>query len=335
MDEGRSTHQILMDRIPDVLEADGFDDLARYLKENIATLKAGTVHADWTLLESGNHYLDPYTRAGLPGFRSAEELARDHTLAAESAWKQGDHWKALESLGRVLHLVQDLTVPHHARLTAFDSHVEYEMWVTDHISTIGHPGVGIYDVPGVDRAAPTDPTPWLLAAGFESYTKFDLVDGPSGVEGNDYRGAAGELVPLAVALSAGFVRTFFEALDSGPPAINWSVPDEGRVGVPVEMSCLRCFDEGVITGYFWTLGDGRVLTGPIIHPVYERSGRYEIVLTVVDVVGTQSTASGQLWIRDWVDVRASAWFDTSWFLVALAIGCVLIAWAATFRRARS
>lgn len=331
---GRSTHQVLMDRIPAVLEADGSGDLARYLRENIVTLKAGTIHADWSLVDSGNHYMDPFTGAGLPRFRSADELARDYALTAETAWREGDHWQALEYLGRVLHLVQDLTVPHHARLTALDSHAQYEMWVTDHLAAIDGPAAGIYDVPGMNAEAPTDPTPWLLAAGLASYPKFDLVDGPNGLEGNDYGAAARELVPLAVALSAGFAKGFFDALDSGLPTINWSIPAEGRVGVPVEMSCLRCMDDGVITHYVWTISDGRALTGPVIRPVFERGGLYDIVLTVVDVVGTQATASGQIWIRDLADLSASARFDTWGLLVGLVISWVLIAWVATSHRAK-
>src|SRR2546428_11858005 len=141
---GRTTHQALMDLVPEVLEADGFRDLAAFLAANAATLKAGTVRADWTLFDSREHYMDPNTGSGLGGFRSAGSLGRENALFAEAAWRDGDHWDALEHLGRVLHIIQDLTVPHHARLTPLDSHAEYEAWVTDHLKGIPPPIHGVY-----------------------------------------------------------------------------------------------------------------------------------------------------------------------------------------------
>lgn len=293
---GRSTHQTLMDRILNVLEADGHTDLARYLRENLATLKTGTVRADWTLIDSGNHYMDPFTGEGLPGFRSAGELARIHVREAETFWRGGDHWSAIEALGRILHLIQDLTVPHHARLTPRDFHAEYERWVTDHIKRLPLPEEGIYELNGSEDY-PRDPYPWLVAAGLASYPLFALVDGADKSDGDDYEAAARELVPLAVALSAGFTNTFFESLDSASPVVDWTLPEEGRVGIPVEMDCLGCVDDGVIVQYIWT-ADGQLLTGAVVRPVFSRAGLFNVSLTVVDHLGKEASVSGQIWVRD-------------------------------------
>lgn len=334
VDEGRTTHQALMEQMLEVLEADGNVDLASYLSQNVATLKAGTFRADWTLVDSGDHYIDPFTGEGFPGFRSAGELARLHAQDAETFWTEGDHWSALEALGRVLHLIQDLTVPHHARLTPFEFHLAYETWVTDHLSELPATPLGTYEVEGVVGGAETDPLPWILAAGRASYPKFDLVDGPDGVDNNDYAAAAHELVPLAVALSAGYAKTFFEALDSGPPTVEWAVPSEGRVGVPVEMSCLRCADDGAIARFVWSVGDQGTWTGAMVRPVFHRADPYQVTLEVVDIIGKTTSLSGTILIRDGLDteILLDYW---DWAPVGvLVMGWVTAAAAALWLRER-
>ncbi|MHA2136197.1 MAG: hypothetical protein ACW99J_20245, partial [Candidatus Thorarchaeota archaeon] len=61
---GETTHQFMMDRIPIILENDGYPYLADYLILNLDQMKYGSMRADETIWDSREHYMDPSTHNG-------------------------------------------------------------------------------------------------------------------------------------------------------------------------------------------------------------------------------------------------------------------------------
>ncbi len=112
-----STHQFLMDAIPGILEHDGYPELAELLRGGwLSHLKQGSIDADATILHSREHYMSPWDHTGLLEFMSAGEKAKIEFTLAEQAWRHGQREKAFLHLGWAMHMIQDLTVPHHATL---------------------------------------------------------------------------------------------------------------------------------------------------------------------------------------------------------------------------
>lgn len=74
-----------------------------------------------------NHFYNPLTREGLAGFRNAVdyEKARAYWLRALQKYIEGNKEDAYYLLGRMVHLVQDMSVPAHVQV---DPHI---MWVGD------------------------------------------------------------------------------------------------------------------------------------------------------------------------------------------------------------
>ncbi len=291
-DASRSTHQWLFDQVVELLATDGFEALASFVRDNLPTLKSGSILADRTLLDSREHYMDPFTGRGLAGFRSAGDLASDKVLAAKAEWAAREYWNALRNLGWTLHLIQDMTVPHHARLAVLDFHADYEAAVSLNLGRIAVPATGIYSVPGL--VSIDDPTPWLEFAGRASYGWFPRVDGPDGQGDNNYSAAANALVPLAIQLSAGFLYAALSSLSPEAPTASPVVPQSGVVGVPVEMSCNACKDDGPLATISWEFGDGTLAEGRRVDHSYNAPGTYAARCIVTDAIGYRTVVSSQL-----------------------------------------
>jgi hypothetical protein len=99
----------------------------------------GSIKEDWPATRSTNHFYDPIRDRGLnivkgvPSFNSAVDWAKSSflqkkDLGADYSWetainsyKQGDYKKAFLSLGHILHLLEDMSVPAHVRN---DQHID-------------------------------------------------------------------------------------------------------------------------------------------------------------------------------------------------------------------
>ena len=88
-----------------------------------------------------NHFYDPNTGFGLPGYAPANVWANlslaqmtyargDQTWqSAVSAYVNGDTKRAFVALGHVLHLIEDMAVPAHTRIDMHPEGDPYEEWV--------------------------------------------------------------------------------------------------------------------------------------------------------------------------------------------------------------
>lgn len=117
-----------------ILKNDGKEDVYRFLNETDAVkgktgvelLEKGTKDADIPF--SGGyifhmwHFHHPWSHRGYLSCRSSADYTAGLFARALRLWRAGNRGEALYQLGRSLHLLQDIFVPHHAGITAFRGH---------------------------------------------------------------------------------------------------------------------------------------------------------------------------------------------------------------------
>lgn len=110
-----------------ILANDGFFKEADFFKKNFLPLNDGVCWADhaWKCLA---HYFDPDTGNGLGIFPDAVTEGMYYFNKSLFMWREGKTYESLFFLGACLHIVQDLCVPYHASLAAFNGHQEFESW---------------------------------------------------------------------------------------------------------------------------------------------------------------------------------------------------------------
>jgi hypothetical protein len=127
-----SGHEFIFNRVERILRNDGYSRYADWTKNNLSHLKDGSYKADHSAdlfgipFSASNHYMDRWGNGLFYMFMAAGDLADLFVEAAFVAWYSGDRNAAATLLGAVCHLVQDATVPHHACLTPWDWHSQYE-----------------------------------------------------------------------------------------------------------------------------------------------------------------------------------------------------------------
>ncbi len=292
IDTNESTHQFINDQIPVILWNDGYPYLSKYFSgPNLEQMKRGSIRADETIWDSREHYMHPSSHEGFLGFKSAGQLARERFSAAISHWNSGNRNSALYELGWAMHLVQDLTVPHHAALTALDYHSEYEQWVLDNQYKYYVTSGGIYNfdsyLPG-HYDDESDPFDWVDYNAHYSYDHFSYVNGPNGQDGNDYDYAASLLLSRAQRTSAGFVFMFLSTVNSVPVANAGGDKSAGQREL-ILFDGLLSSDDIAIVNFTWNFGDGTYGYGVEVTHDYSEPGLYDAHLTVRDSFGEEST----------------------------------------------
>jgi hypothetical protein len=143
----------------------------------------------------------------------------DHTVvlvgnepgADVDLYKGGNKQEAYYNLGAAIHVLQDLTVPHHAHIWVWEQagHTTYESYINGKETYIkGISGPGYYD-------KATSANGWVRFNAGQSYGYHTYVNGGSTSGNNDYWHAARNLLPIAVKTTAGFLRFFYEEANQG------------------------------------------------------------------------------------------------------------------------
>lgn len=308
---GQTTHQFIMDRIPIILQNDGYTFLSDFLTPYLNQMKYGSMRADQTLWDSREHYMDPYSHGGYLLFKSAGQLADERFDAAVGHWLSGDRGGAFYDLGWSVHLVQDLTVPHHAAVTAFNYHSEYEQWVYDNQNGYVVSSGGIYSfssyVPG-HYDSESDPFDWVDYNAHFSIDYYPWVDGQNGQSGNDYDYAVSALLPRAQRTSAGFVYMFLLTVNSAPIA-NAGADKTGNLTDLFSFDGSLSSDDMAIVNYSWGFGDGSFGFGPAPTHSYPTPGTYGCTLTVRDSFGREGSHHISVEVLDNIPPLADAGED--------------------------
>lgn len=279
-----STHQFLMDQAVAILEGDGHVEIARWLRGAfLEEMRRGTIRADRTLVDSREHYHDPWTHTGLAGFRSAGELATEQFDLAVARWFAGDRVGAGFHLGWAAHMVQDLTVPHHARLTPLNYHAEYETYVLANQASAAVVSNGSYEFPTKlpghfeDEADPSD---WVDYSAHRGYDRFSDV---SFGDPNGFRQAMGDLLPAAQRTTAGFVLMFLRTVNT-PPQLLVAGPATASVGHHVTLVA-HVEEDVAVSETAWMVNGTVIGRGRDVVLLFGMPGEYVVDVRVTDALG--------------------------------------------------
>ncbi len=120
-----------------VLEKDGYLNEHNFFKSYITDINNGVVWADQDF-KSSSHFYNPSKKRGLYGSESAMDLAIDYYEKALGFWITNEINKSLFYLGATVHLIQDMTIPHHANIRLLDNHKQYESYIKKTYRNIEH-----------------------------------------------------------------------------------------------------------------------------------------------------------------------------------------------------
>lgn len=123
-----TVHKAINNQSLKILRNDGYEDAYNFISNYIVDINRGAVWADQDL-KSSNHFYNPYTKRGLYGNSNAKKECISYYTQALNEYFNGDIKDAFFYLGAACHLIQDLTVPHHANVRLLDNHRSFENWV--------------------------------------------------------------------------------------------------------------------------------------------------------------------------------------------------------------
>jgi phospholipase C len=121
-------HKFVNFQALEILKNDKYLDAHYFFSDYIADLNAGVVWADQDL-KSSNHFYSPTKDKGLFGNSNALSLALEYYVKAKEYWFSQNVNLSMFYLGAAVHLVQDMTVPHHANIRLLDRHRQYEDYI--------------------------------------------------------------------------------------------------------------------------------------------------------------------------------------------------------------
>ncbi|MDD5131372.1 MAG: zinc dependent phospholipase C family protein [bacterium] len=116
-------HPKLSDKAVSNLDA-FFNEVKTYKNQ----IKQGSIDEDTPIWQVLNHFYNPINGAGFPGGMPTNQYVKDIWDASIYEYSQGNKTEAYYLLGKVAHLVQDMSVPAHVHI---DSHLfgdDYEIW---------------------------------------------------------------------------------------------------------------------------------------------------------------------------------------------------------------
>ena len=168
------------------------------------------------------HFHHPWTHRGYILYRSAADVTAAMFTAGQNLWTHGRRGRAIYLLGRVLHVVQDIFVPHHAVVTARKGHGPFEQWISKHwrryvVEDGGHYAwENTFSRPDgtVHTVSSQNPYDWIEAGSHLSIKWYrEYFADYSGTGPRDYFPEVAALViPNMVRYSAGFINRFFIGL---------------------------------------------------------------------------------------------------------------------------
>ncbi len=122
-------HKFINIQAVQILNNDGYNEVAEFFRKNIKALNEGVTWADQDF-KSSNHFYHIKKEKGLYGFSNAlNEALKYHNMAVNFLKEGKDMNKCMFYLGASCHLVQDATVPHHVNNKLLKKHRQFELWI--------------------------------------------------------------------------------------------------------------------------------------------------------------------------------------------------------------
>jgi len=166
------------------------------------------------------HFHHPWTHRGYVTYRSAgDELARLFVIG-QNFWTLGRRDRAIYQLGRMIHLLQDVFIPHHAAGTAFRGHGKLEDWLDDRWKhyTVQDGGYYTWDKRAKDSTgdihtlSSKNPYDWIDAGSHLSIEWHREYFHNGAAEVAAFPQLASRIIPQTLRYSAGFIKRFFVGL---------------------------------------------------------------------------------------------------------------------------
>ena len=122
-------HLFIQSSALDVLREEGYDKQVQFYKNFEPYINKGLVWADQDF-KSYFHFYNPKDRRGMYGHSTnAMTLANTYYKNALYFISKDDYMNGMAYFGAMCHLIQDVTIPQHAKRKLLDSHKQFETYV--------------------------------------------------------------------------------------------------------------------------------------------------------------------------------------------------------------
>lgn len=129
-------HLYIQENALEILKCNGYSDEYKLFKEYKSKIDEGLVWADQDF-KCYHHFYNPKEEKGMYGYDdNALTVARGYYLKALKYFTLEDYDKSMFYFGATCHIIQDLTVPQHAKGKLFDNHRQFELYVKENYAKI-------------------------------------------------------------------------------------------------------------------------------------------------------------------------------------------------------
>ena len=130
-------HLYIQENALEILNLNGYNDQYKLFKEYETKINEGLVWADQDF-KSYHHFYNPKENRGMYGDNdnNALTVARSYYLKALKYFTLEDYDNSMFYFGAMCHIIQDLTIPQHAKGKLFDNHRQFELYVKENYTKI-------------------------------------------------------------------------------------------------------------------------------------------------------------------------------------------------------
>jgi len=122
-------HIFIQKQALNILKVNGYENEYNFFMKYIYNINNGLVWADQDF-KCYHHFYNPKAQRGKFGYEeNAMTLSSSYYNRALEYLKLGDYEKSMFYLGAACHIVQDLTIPQHAKGKLLDNHRNFELYV--------------------------------------------------------------------------------------------------------------------------------------------------------------------------------------------------------------
>lgn len=124
-------HLFIQNSALDVLKEEGYDKQVQFYKNFESYINKGLVWADQDF-KSYFHFYNPQEQRGMYGHTTnAMTLANTYYKNALHFISKDDYVNGMSYFGAMCHVIQDVTIPQHAKRKLLDSHKQFETYVKE------------------------------------------------------------------------------------------------------------------------------------------------------------------------------------------------------------
>lgn len=129
-------HLYIQENALEILNYHGYNEQYKLFKEYESKINEGLVWADQDF-KCYHHFYNPKEKKGMYGYDdNALTIARSYYLKALKYFTLEDYNNSMFYFGAMCHIIQDLTIPQHAKGKLFDNHRQFELYVRENYRKI-------------------------------------------------------------------------------------------------------------------------------------------------------------------------------------------------------